>query len=117
MCLDWISTVGSSLTNESHGLISLRIAQRIACSLQRENARAVLRRESSREDTDAVASPVAAVSSSSTRGGRAVGAGGLRPASLSTNLPTFRPTFKPNFWLIGGRLKAFKGVLKAFKGV
>ena len=58
--MDWISTVSSSLGNESHDVISLRTAQRIACSLQRENARAVLRRQACHEDVGVAPVMVAA---------------------------------------------------------
>ena len=43
--VDWISTAASTNGHEVYSIISLRIAQRISCSLQRENARAILRRE------------------------------------------------------------------------
>ena len=42
--IDCIAKAGASLGNDSQASLSLRIAQRISCSLQRENARAVLRR-------------------------------------------------------------------------
>ena len=58
--IDWISTVASSLENESQSAVSLRMAQRIACSLQRENARAVLRRQACRDDDDEAPAVVAA---------------------------------------------------------
>jgi len=42
--INWMAKAGASLGNDSQASLSLRIAQRISCSLQRENARAVLRR-------------------------------------------------------------------------
>ena len=39
-----MAKAGASLGNDSQASLSLRIAQRISCSLHRENARAVLRR-------------------------------------------------------------------------
>ena len=40
----WVSVTASSIGHDSQFTYSLRAAQRISCSLQRENARAVLRR-------------------------------------------------------------------------
>ena len=42
--VDWIARSAAAANHETPAAVSLRIAQRIACSLQRENARAVLRR-------------------------------------------------------------------------
>ena len=42
--IDWISKQLSLALNEDPAAVSLQIAQRISCTLQRENARAVLRR-------------------------------------------------------------------------
>ena len=40
----WIARSAESLGHDKESSASIRIAQRIACSLQRENARAMLRR-------------------------------------------------------------------------
>ena len=42
--MDWIAKAGASVGNDSQTTWSLRTAQRISCSLQREPARSVLRR-------------------------------------------------------------------------
>ena len=42
--IDWIASSSAASSHEDPAAVSLRIAQRIACSLQRENARAILRR-------------------------------------------------------------------------
>ena len=42
--LDWLAKAQSAAWREGQEPASLRIAQRISCTLQRENARAVLRR-------------------------------------------------------------------------
>ena len=42
--LDWIAQQVSATQNEEAHNVSLRIAQRMSCTLHRENARAVLRR-------------------------------------------------------------------------
>ena len=42
--LDWISKQQAICHNESPAAVSLRVAQRISCTLHRENARAILRR-------------------------------------------------------------------------
>ena len=57
---DWISKNSGAINQESTALTSLRIAQRIACSLQRENARAVLRRTVQGECDDLTFSGVVA---------------------------------------------------------
>ena len=41
---EWISSAASAQGIEKKSVLSLKIAQRISCSLQRENARAILRR-------------------------------------------------------------------------
>ena len=42
--IDWISKQQALSLNEDPSAVSLRIAQRISCTLHRENARAILRR-------------------------------------------------------------------------
>jgi hypothetical protein len=42
--VDWMARQGAAARGEPHGDVSLRIAQRISCTLHREAARAVLRR-------------------------------------------------------------------------
>ena len=42
--LDWISKHQASCHNDDPAAISLKIAQRISCTLHRENARAILQR-------------------------------------------------------------------------
>ena len=42
--MEWVSVTASSIGSENQTTVSLRAAQRISCSLQKENARAVLRR-------------------------------------------------------------------------
>ncbi len=42
--LDWIAGQAAGASGEAKGEIALRIAQRMSCTLQRENARTVLRR-------------------------------------------------------------------------
>ena len=42
--LDWISRNQASCHNDDSAAVSLKIAQRISCTLHRENARAVMRR-------------------------------------------------------------------------
>ena len=42
--VDWIAQTASAVHSEAKSAISLRIAQRVSASLQRENARAILRR-------------------------------------------------------------------------
>ena len=41
---DWLARVQAASHHEDPSVVSLRIAQRISCSLQRENARAILQR-------------------------------------------------------------------------
>jgi len=43
--VDWIARGNAATHHKDQSAVSLRIAQRISCSLQRENARAVLRRQ------------------------------------------------------------------------
>ena len=57
--VEWIAGRLAENNHESRTSVSLITAQRIACSLQKENARAVLWREVCRVE-DNVASPVAA---------------------------------------------------------
>jgi hypothetical protein len=40
--LDWVSRQAAATQHENHGVIALKIAQRISIALHRENARAVL---------------------------------------------------------------------------
>ena len=42
--LDWVSRQVAAVQQEEVHVVSLRIAQRISCTLHRENARAVLKR-------------------------------------------------------------------------
>ena len=42
---DWISRNAAACSHEESSAVAFRIAQRISCSLQRENARAVLKRQ------------------------------------------------------------------------
>jgi len=42
--LDWIAGQAAGISGDARGEIALRIAQRMSCTLHRENARAVLRR-------------------------------------------------------------------------
>ena len=49
--VDWIAKNIAATHHKDHSAVSLRIAQRIACSLQRENARAIWKRQA--ELTDA----------------------------------------------------------------
>jgi len=42
--VDWIARQIAAVTHKDQSVVSLRIAQRISCSLQRENARAIMRR-------------------------------------------------------------------------
>ena len=42
--VDWIAQKSAAVHNERPSAISLKVAQRISCTLQRENARAILRR-------------------------------------------------------------------------
>ena len=42
--LDWVSKQQASCHNDDPAAVSLKIAQRISCTLHRENARAVLQR-------------------------------------------------------------------------
>ena len=44
LLLDWISAAGAARGIDTKSAWSLQMAQRISCSLQRENARAILRR-------------------------------------------------------------------------
>ena len=55
--MDWVAESASSTALESESATSLRAAQRISCSVQRENARAVLRRsaEGAAEAQDSIA--------------------------------------------------------------
>ena len=57
--IDWIAKSGAALGNDSQASLSLRTAQRISCSLQRENARAVLRRMATDEPVGVVQPVVA----------------------------------------------------------
>ena len=43
--IDWISKSSALANNEEQSSVSLLVAQRISCSLRRENARAILRRQ------------------------------------------------------------------------
>ena len=47
---DWISKQQALVTNEEQAVVSLRVAQRISCTLHRENARAILRRQAKLSD-------------------------------------------------------------------
>ena len=42
---DWLAQKSAAALNEKPSAISLRMAQRISCTLQRENARAIMRRQ------------------------------------------------------------------------
>ena len=42
--VDWVSKTQAICHHEDKAAVSLRIAQRISCTLQKENARAILRR-------------------------------------------------------------------------
>jgi hypothetical protein len=46
--LDWFARKAAAASGEGKGEVSLRMAQRLSCILQKENARAILRRETSR---------------------------------------------------------------------
>ena len=48
--VDWIATKAAASQHEKHAAVSLRLAQRISCILQRENARAVVRRHADEAD-------------------------------------------------------------------
>jgi len=48
--VDWIATKAAASQHEKHAAVSLRLAQRISCTLQRENARAVVRRHADEAD-------------------------------------------------------------------
>ena len=39
--IDWISKQQALVTNEEHAAVSLRVAQRMSCTLHRENSRAI----------------------------------------------------------------------------
>ena len=43
--LDWVAAALAASQHEAHSSVSLRIAQRMSCTLQRENARALVRRQ------------------------------------------------------------------------
>ena len=60
--LDRIAGASAAVCSDEVGASSLRIAQRISCSLHRENARAILRRTPPPAEPDALASGWAALS-------------------------------------------------------
>ena len=49
--VDWIARSAAAASNEKMATVALKIAQRMSCALQRENARAVLRRQSQPDST------------------------------------------------------------------
>ena len=42
--VDWIATTAAASHHEKHAAVSLRLAQRISCTLHKESARAMVRR-------------------------------------------------------------------------
>ena len=62
--VDWVARSAAACTHEDAASVSFKIAQRISCSLQRENARAILKRQGQQTQEPALSAWVSAADGS-----------------------------------------------------